>query len=98
MAGGQPRGDRGPRRPAGAGSGVSVGWLAAQAVRGYQLVVRPLSPPCCRFVPGCSEYARIALLRHGLVRGGWLGLRRLGRCHPWNPGGYDPPPVARPEP
>jgi putative membrane protein insertion efficiency factor len=97
MAGGQSRARcRGAGRSGAAGTGVSVGWLAAQAVRGYQLLLRPLSPPCCRFVPGCSEYARIVLLRHGLVRGGWLGLRRLGRCHPWNPGGYDPPPPARP--
>ncbi|HUP35434.1 MAG TPA: membrane protein insertion efficiency factor YidD [Candidatus Limnocylindria bacterium] len=74
---------------------MSAGWLAAQAVRGYQLLLRPLLPPGCRFVPGCSEYVRDALLHHGLLRGGWLGICRVGRCHPWNPGGYDPPPVER---
>ena len=74
---------------------MRAGWLLAQAVRGYQLVVRPLLPPACRFVPGCSEYARLALLEQGLVRGGWLGIRRLARCHPWNPGGYDPPPAQQ---
>jgi hypothetical protein len=75
---------------------MNAGQLAAQVVRGYQLLVRPLLPPTCRFVPGCSEYAREALMQHGLVRGGWLGLRRIARCHPWNPGGYDPPPLRRP--
>jgi putative membrane protein insertion efficiency factor len=76
---------------------MSAGHLAAQIVRGYQRVIRPLLPPACRFAPGCSEYAREALERHGLLRGGWLGLRRIGRCHPWNPGGYDPPPRERPK-
>ena len=66
--------------------------LAASAIRGYQLVIRPLLPSACRFVPGCSEYARQALMEHGLVRGVALAARRLARCHPWNPGGYDPPP------
>jgi putative membrane protein insertion efficiency factor len=74
---------------------VTAAWLAAQGVRGYQILIRPLFPPACRFAPSCSEYAREALLRQGLLRGAWLGIRRLGRCHPWNPGGYDPPPVER---
>lgn len=67
--------------------------LAAVAVRGYQLVVRPLLPPACRFEPSCSEYSRQALLAHGLGRGMWLAIRRVARCHPWHEGGYDPPPV-----
>lgn len=71
---------------------MSTGRLAAFAVRGYQLVVRPLLPSACRFVPGCSEYARQALIEHGLARGAALAARRIARCHPWNPGGYDPPP------
>lgn len=74
---------------------MSLGWMAAHAVRGYQLLLRPLFPASCRFVPGCSEYARTALLEHGLGRGGWLAIRRVTRCHPWNPGGYDPPPAGR---
>lgn len=59
----------------------------------YQRLVSPLLPRACRFAPTCSEYARQSLLEHGLARGVWLALRRLARCHPFNPGGYDPPPV-----
>ena len=62
------------------------------AVRGYQWLVRPLLPPACRFHPSCSEYAEEALVRHGACRGGWLAARRLCRCGPWHPGGYDPVP------
>ena len=72
---------------------MSAGRLAAQVVRGYQLTIRPLLPAACRFAPSCSEYARAALHTHGLMRGVWLALRRLSRCHPWNAGGYDPPPM-----
>jgi hypothetical protein len=60
---------------------------------GYQRVVSPWLPRACRFAPTCSEYARQALLEHGVARGTWLALGRLSRCHPFNPGGYDPPPV-----
>ena len=74
---------------------MSVGSrIASGVVRGYQLLLRPLLPAACRFQPSCSEYAREALSGHGVIRGGWLALRRLARCHPWNPGGYDPPPDA----
>ena len=62
------------------------------AVRAYQLMVSPLLPSSCRFTPSCSAYAHEALTRHGAVRGSWLAARRLARCHPWNPGGYDPVP------
>jgi len=62
------------------------------AVRSYQLLLSPLLPPSCRFTPSCSAYAHEALMRHGAVRGSWLAARRLARCHPWNPGGYDPVP------
>ena len=68
--------------------------IACGVVRGYQLLLRPLLPSACRFDPSCSEYARLALSEHGVIRGGWLTLRRLARCHPFNPGGYDPPPGA----
>ncbi|MBI4240911.1 MAG: membrane protein insertion efficiency factor YidD [Candidatus Rokubacteria bacterium] len=66
-----------------------VAWL----LRGYQRGLSPLLPRICRFEPTCSEYARQAVLSHGLARGGWLAVRRLVRCHPLHPGGYDPPPV-----
>lgn len=59
------------------------------AVRLYQLLVSPLTPPSCRFYPSCSAYAVTALVRFGPIRGSWLALRRIGRCHPWNPGGVD---------
>jgi putative membrane protein insertion efficiency factor len=58
-------------------------------LRLWQLVVSPLYGQTCRFYPSCSSYALEAVDRHGLVRGGWLAIRRLGRCHPWNPGGVD---------
>lgn len=61
-------------------------------VRAYQALLSPLLPPACRFTPSCSAYAATALERHGALRGSWLALRRLARCHPWNPGGYDPVP------
>jgi hypothetical protein len=65
--------------------------LMTGAVRGYRLVRRP-DRPACRYLPSCSEYALEALESHGALRGGWLTLRRLGRCHPWGGFGYDPVP------
>lgn len=62
------------------------------ALQGYRWCVRPLLPPACRFYPSCSHYAEEALLRHGLWRGSWLAARRVCRCGPWSPGGYDPVP------
>ena len=60
----------------------------------YQYLLSPLLGPSCRFTPSCSVYAIEALRQHGLVRGGWLTIGRLLRCHPWHPGGLDPvPPV-----
>lgn len=70
-----------------------AGSLVQTAVRAYQLVVSPLLPPACRFLPTCSEYAIEAVARHGALRGGALALRRLGRCHPWGGSGYDPVPA-----
>ena len=67
--------------------------LATAAIVAYQRVVSPWLPPACRFAPTCSEYARQAMLEHGLARGAWLALRRLASCHPFHPGGYDPPPA-----
>ncbi len=59
-------------------------------LRFYKVSVSPLLPPACRFVPTCSEYALEAVERYGALRGGWMGLRRLLRCHPFHPGGFDP--------
>jgi putative membrane protein insertion efficiency factor len=70
-------------------------WIARGAVDTYQRLISPLLPPSCRFSPTCSEYAKLALADHGLVRGLALATWRLLRCHPWHPGGYDPPPRAR---
>jgi len=61
-------------------------------VRGYQVLLRPVLPQACRFAPSCSEYACVVLRSNGVLRGTWLAMRRIGRCHPWNAGGYDPPP------
>ncbi len=62
------------------------------ALAGYKRFVSPLLPPACRFEPTWSEYMRQAIGEHGMARGLWLGVRRLARCHPFNPGGYDPVP------
>jgi len=61
-------------------------------VRTYQLLISPLLPPSCRFSPSCSEYARQALSKYGPMKGLWLSLKRVLRCHPWHPGGPDPVP------
>jgi uncharacterized protein len=65
------------------------------AIRGYQLGISPMLGPRCRFYPTCSCYALTAIERYGIGRGCWLGLRRLLRCHPFAPGGYDPVPDPR---
>lgn len=63
-------------------------WL----VRGYQRYISPLTPPSCRYMPTCSQYTIEALQKHGLLKGGWLSLKRIGSCHPWGGSGYDPVP------
>ncbi|WP_414636991.1 membrane protein insertion efficiency factor YidD [Arenimonas sp.] len=65
-------------------------------LRGYKLAISPLLGQRCRFYPSCSEYTMQAIDRFGVLRGGWLGARRIGRCHPLNPGGVDPVPDAWP--
>jgi uncharacterized protein len=61
------------------------------AVRGYQLFVSPSFGPVCRYHPTCSQYMIAAVRKHGFWLGGWRGVLRIARCHPWHPGGYDPP-------
>ncbi|MBL9165557.1 MAG: membrane protein insertion efficiency factor YidD [Planctomycetaceae bacterium] len=67
------------------------GWLLIAAVRGYQLGISPFLGARCRFQPTCSQYFIEAVKKYGAIRGGWRGLRRIGRCHPWGGSGYDPP-------
>jgi putative membrane protein insertion efficiency factor len=67
-------------------------WLLVALVRSYQMLISPLFPASCRYYPTCSAYAIEALGRHGAMRGSWLTARRLVRCHPFRPGGYDPVP------
>jgi putative membrane protein insertion efficiency factor len=70
-----------------------VKYLVLWLIKFYQKVISPAFPPSCRFTPTCSHYTYEAIERYGLVHGGWLGLKRISRCHPWNPGGYDPVPI-----
>jgi putative membrane protein insertion efficiency factor len=65
-------------------------------IRGYQYLLQPLLGSNCRFAPSCSVYAHQAIATHGAVKGTWLALRRLARCHPYHPGGYDPVPGVPP--
>lgn len=65
---------------------------ATASLRAYKGVISPWLPPACRFSPTCSEYALEAIERFGFFRGSWLAVRRLGHCHPFHPGGYDPVP------
>lgn len=66
--------------------------LLVLLVRGYQVSLSPLLPASCRYFPSCSAYAIEALERHGALRGSWLAIKRIARCHPFKPGGYDPVP------
>jgi putative membrane protein insertion efficiency factor len=61
-------------------------------IRGYQLAISPLLGPSCRFYPSCSHYAIEAIETHGSMRGVWLTIKRISRCHPWHEGGFDPVP------
>ena len=61
-------------------------------IRAYQYLVSPWLGNNCRFAPSCSEYASLAIAKHGALKGGWLAVRRLARCHPWCDGGFDPVP------
>ena len=67
-------------------------WPLLALVKFYQYCISPLTPPSCRFVPTCSQYAVEALKKYGPIKGCWLTLKRLMRCHPWGGSGYDPVP------
>ncbi|MDX1662184.1 MAG: membrane protein insertion efficiency factor YidD [Candidatus Promineifilaceae bacterium] len=66
--------------------------LSLFVIRSYQKLISPLLPPSCRFTPTCSYYTYEAIEKHGFVKGGWLGLKRVARCNPFHPGGHDPVP------
>lgn len=66
--------------------------LLMGVIRGYQRYVSPLTPPSCRFHPTCSHYTYEAIEKYGAVKGTWLGIKRIARCHPFHPGGFDPVP------
>jgi putative membrane protein insertion efficiency factor len=72
--------------------GRGIDGLLIVLIKVYQLTLRSVFPPSCRFSPSCSEYAVSALKKFGALKGGWLSVKRLTRCHPFNPGGYDPLP------
>ncbi|MCC9000629.1 MAG: membrane protein insertion efficiency factor YidD [Candidatus Contendobacter sp.] len=71
--------------------------LLIALIRIYQMGISPWLGNHCRFYPSCSQYACEALERHGVLRGGWLAIRRVLRCHPWHPGGVDPVPEPPPK-
>lgn len=70
----------------------AVSLVMVCCIRVYQYAISPLLGPTCRFRPTCSQYFIVSLQKHGAVRGCWLGIKRISRCHPWHSGGYDPPP------
>jgi putative membrane protein insertion efficiency factor len=71
---------------------TSVGVMLRVAIRAWQLLLAPVLPPSCRYLPSCSHYAEEAIVRHGPLGGSWLALRRVCRCHPWGGSGFDPVP------
>ena len=69
-------------------------WWVLRAIAGYQRIISPRLGTNCRYLPTCSAYAVIAIERHGILRGGWLAATRVGRCHPFRDGGFDPVPAV----
>ncbi|MBI5961432.1 MAG: membrane protein insertion efficiency factor YidD [Chloroflexi bacterium] len=71
---------------------TAVKYLVLALIRFYQLTLSRMMPPSCRYEPSCSRYTYEAVQKYGAFKGGWMGLKRIGRCHPLSPGGYDPVP------
>jgi hypothetical protein len=69
-----------------------VKYLLLGVIRLYQMTFSKALPPSCRFTPSCSHYGYEAIEKYGALKGGWMAIKRIGRCHPFNPGGYDPVP------
>ncbi|MFA5530668.1 MAG: membrane protein insertion efficiency factor YidD [Thiohalomonadaceae bacterium] len=69
--------------------------LVIALIGAYRYLLSPYLGSNCRFTPSCSAYTQEAVARYGILRGGWMGLRRLSRCHPWHPGGHDPVPEQK---
>jgi uncharacterized protein len=65
-------------------------WIAVHLLKFYKYAISPMLPPACRFTPTCSEYTVEAISKYGFIKGAWLGVKRLSRCHPFSQGGYDP--------
>ncbi len=70
----------------------AIVWIMLLPIRFYQYAISPFTPASCRFTPTCSQYAKEAIMKHGPLKGAYLALRRLLRCHPWGGSGYDPVP------
>ena len=68
------------------------GWWLQRAIFGYRRIFSPILGRRCRYLPTCSEYAIVAIDGHGAIAGSWMAIKRVGRCHPWHEGGYDPVP------
>ena len=67
-------------------------WGVIRSIRLYRLLVSPFFPLTCRFYPSCSRYMECAVVKYGILKGVYLGIKRILKCHPWHPGGYDPVP------
>lgn len=72
-------------------------FIFIKIIRFYQICISPLKPPSCRFYPTCSHYGLEAIKRFGALRGGWLAVKRILKCHPFHPGGFDPVPEKKQE-